>query len=388
MIMYNGQKESAMILCEAILTFRFDRAGYIENTISVESTQAYPYVEDVAAKRALEIAFFILLLSVIIEEINEIREEMRSNGGDLSSTLSKMYLTSVETFLFQMVDLIIIITSVVLIAYWLTFEKDLDHTMLQLEKLRRPDGLATYDDNDNDVWSDFHHEVADIEEGTAGIIHDLRVIKEIGAFYVFFLIARFYKTWTGIPALNTFARTIEVAFFKLLSFLFLSTCLIGMYGGAGVILFGQQMAEFSEFSQAVRYTASIVLTAEADIYDQQTHIDKAFAAIWFWSLILIVFFVLLNTALAILVDAYDVAQKELKSAPKTPLPQVLRHTMEYYVHYAFAIVARQPLPGQLPATGESAASEPVVAETKSEEQVELPVTWLPKDRDPVHEAAA
>ena len=100
--------------------------------------------------------------------------------------------------------------------------------MTQLENLRRPDGLATYDDNDNDHWSEFHHEVAEIEEDTAHIIHDLRVIKEIGAFYVFALIARFYKTWTGIPALNTFARTIEVAFFKLLSFLFLATCLLAM----------------------------------------------------------------------------------------------------------------------------------------------------------------
>ena len=390
MLLYNGQKESAMILCEAILTFRFDRAGYIENTITVESTQAYPYQELPTEKHLLETLFLVLLLSVIVEEVNEIREEKRSNGGNLGAALSKMYLSDVETFLFQMVDLTIIVTSIVLMAYWGIFVEDLSDTMTQLENLRRPDGLATYDDNDNDHWSEFHHEVAEIEEDTAHIIHDLRVIKEIGAFYVFALIARFYKTWTGIPALNTFARTIEVAFFKLLSFLFLATCLLAMYGGAGVVLFGQQMAEFATFEHALRYTASIVLTGEADIYDQQSMIDKTFAAIWFWSLILILFFVLLNTALAILVDAYDVAQKELKSGPKTPLLQVFRHTMEYYIHYALAIVLWKPLPGPGPASGatSSAAGEPLVAETKAEEQVELPVTWVPKDSAPVLEAAA
>ena len=108
------------------LDVRFDRAGYIENTISVESTQAYPYQELPAEKHLSRFAFLVLLLSVIVEEVNEIREEMRSNGGNLSSTLSKMYLSDVETFLFQMVDLIIIVTSIVLMAYWLTFVEDLD----------------------------------------------------------------------------------------------------------------------------------------------------------------------------------------------------------------------------------------------------------------------
>ena len=35
-----------------------------------------------------------------------------------------------------------------------------------------------------------------------------------------------------------------------------------------------------------------------------------------------------------------------------------------------------------------AGSDPLVAETKAEEQVELPVTWVPKDSAPALEAAA
>ena len=158
------------------------------------------YEDEPSYKRFLEVCFFLMILSVIIEEGFEIRQEMRAKG-DLKTALAHMYCSSIEGLLIQLVDLAIIVSSFVLVGYWAAFDKELHHTMDKLDKLRRPDGIATYDDNDNDVWSEFRHEVAHIAHEMERIIYELRTIKEIALFFVFALITRFYKTWAGIPAL-------------------------------------------------------------------------------------------------------------------------------------------------------------------------------------------
>ena len=92
---------------------------------------------------------------------------------------------------------------------------------------------------------------------------------------------------------------------------------LGMYGGAGMVLFGQQMGEFATFDNAVRNTATLFTTGESDIYHQQVAVNKVGAELWQWTLVLIMFFVLTNMMLGILVEAYDSAVKELQQDAET-----------------------------------------------------------------------
>ena len=134
----------------------------------------------------------------------------------------------------------------------------------------------------------------------------------------------------GIPALNGLATTIEIALVRLSGLLIAMFCLLSLFAGAGIIVFGSQMEEFSDFPAALRTTAIVFATADTSTYEHQNQIDPWAATIWHWLLMAVMFFTLMNMVLAVLVDAYTDAMEAMKASPTTSLLEVTRHSLAYY----------------------------------------------------------
>jgi hypothetical protein len=107
-------------------------------------------------------------------------------------------------------------------------------------------------------------------------------------------------------------------------------CLLSLFAGAGIIVFGSQMEEFSDFPAALRTTAIVFATADTGTYEHQNQIDPWAATIWHWLLMAVMFFTLMNMVLAVLVDAYTDAMEAMKASPTTSLLEVTRHSLAYY----------------------------------------------------------
>jgi hypothetical protein len=85
--------------------------------------------------------------------------------------------------------------AILLIYFWADYVLKLDRVTHAISWLERPAGLATYDDNDGDQWSVYHHDIAHIEESVAEAIHDMQVLRELALYFVFSLIFYLFKTW-------------------------------------------------------------------------------------------------------------------------------------------------------------------------------------------------
>ena len=85
------------------------------------------------------------------------------------------------------------------------------------------------------------------------------------------------------------------------------------YGVAGHTLFGAQMAEFAALDRALS-TLMFMLMGQLD-YESMKRVNPTLAGLYFWSFLIIGFFLLLNFIVAVVSDAFTAAGEEQFVAP-------------------------------------------------------------------------
>merc|ERR1712113_1116557 len=119
------------------------------------------------------------------------------------------------------------------------------------------------------------------------------------------------KTWERIPAMAVISATIRSGTKHLLSVLIAVFILASMWAGAGMILFGHQIPEYTRFGTALHKTFKVVLVADHSMLEDMEKIAPAFAVIWHWSLLVVMYIVVLNIVLAILVQSFEEGEANL-----------------------------------------------------------------------------
>ena len=163
-------------------------------------------------------------------------------------------------------------------------------------------------DDDGDAWSVFHHEIAQIEREVGVAIDEMRVIRNIGGINVFFVLVRLLKVWTNIPALRVVAITLANALKRLATFAIIVISLVGIFAGAGYLLFGHILDEFHSFGEACVTTLVTVFSADPGVYAKMRRVDEVAAAIWNLLVFSLFGMTVVNMVLAIIVDAYEDAR--------------------------------------------------------------------------------
>mmetsp|Transcript_8139 Transcript_8139/g.9707 ORF Transcript_8139/g.9707 Transcript_8139/m.9707 type:complete len:107 (+) Transcript_8139:459-779(+) len=85
-----------------------------------------------------------------------------NSNKTISNALYIVYFSH-EDWFGSWLDLSYIFCGIFQCIEWILFVQNLKVVEKHLQGLHRPSGVVAYDDNDADVWSDYHHEIADIE---------------------------------------------------------------------------------------------------------------------------------------------------------------------------------------------------------------------------------
>mmetsp|Transcript_41578 Transcript_41578/g.90628 ORF Transcript_41578/g.90628 Transcript_41578/m.90628 type:complete len:892 (+) Transcript_41578:73-2748(+) len=129
--------------------------------------------------------------------------------------------------------------------------------------------------------------------------------------YTIIIMVRFFQAFQAQPRLamvtNTIARSItDIAHFAIvLVLVFLA------YAVAGMFLFGHRLLEFSELRMAI-HQCFLVMLGSFD-FSEMANEYPVTAALWFWSYMILVSLIMLNMALAIVLDIYSEVKIDAQS---------------------------------------------------------------------------
>jgi hypothetical protein len=148
--------------------------GYITPHLEIETLSLVPYFAHGVLKAILEVLYVLMLLDRMFTLLKEFRARVMSNQGEEGSavlkTLKDVYWNEGSS---NWLDLINIAVGTMLCVEWGLLVMNLRTIEDGLADLHRPSGEVQYDDTDSDVWSVYHHDIADIELTVGDAIHNM-----------------------------------------------------------------------------------------------------------------------------------------------------------------------------------------------------------------------
>ena len=153
--------------------------------MKVETVPINPYFAQREFKVILEFMFVVILVHFLVAEFKEIRaRKARRNslslwaGGGMKAkptwreAIVEHFWTGDEP-LSNVIDMVTIGLGFAICAIWSQIIGQMASAEDGLKNLHRPEGVVEYDDTDHDVWSDYHHEVTDVEHMVLEVMHSM-----------------------------------------------------------------------------------------------------------------------------------------------------------------------------------------------------------------------
>ena len=141
--------------------------GYVEPYADIETLPLSPYFHLGWMKIMFEVFYVMIILYMLGTEMREVYDQRRFIKGKKNRTwknaLIKHYWTD-EGSSGNCIDLVNVGIGIALCVEWLELVRHLRIIEIKMQDLHRPSGEVSYDDNDADVWSHYHHQIAEIEE--------------------------------------------------------------------------------------------------------------------------------------------------------------------------------------------------------------------------------
>jgi len=141
--------------------------------------------------------------------------------------------------------------------------------------------------------------------------------------YAVLCMVRFFEAFEAQPRLAIVSKTIYTSFYSIVHFLIVLFLIFITWASAGMFLFGHRLLEFSMLSSALA-KSFLVMLGSAD-FEELSAEHPTTAAVWYWTYMLLVSLVMLNMALAIVLDVYT----EVK-ADATQLDDILTQSLKVF----------------------------------------------------------
>eukprot|EP00929_Paragymnodinium_shiwhaense_P070508 TRINITY_DN35700_c0_g2_i1.p1 TRINITY_DN35700_c0_g2~~TRINITY_DN35700_c0_g2_i1.p1 ORF type:complete len:695 (+),score=108.04 TRINITY_DN35700_c0_g2_i1:106-2190(+) len=293
------------LICLARLIFTLKRSGYFDVNVHIETVPVAPYAKDMWLKYTLEALYLMFLAFIVHRRGQDLVRHIRSHG------VSKLW-PPTRMSLSQSIDFVNLLVGIVLVGCWIDFLGKCNHFVSLLNALEHPDGSVGHGSDSYDTWNEYHHDVAALEEAAHHMLIDLTLARDVACVTLLTLIVRFFKSWEEIPAMAVISRTCQVAAGHLVSLLIAVFVLVLMWAGAGMVLFGHQISSYTEIWGAIGKTFQIVLVADDSLLGDMNSIAPGFAVVWHWSLLVMMYVVVLNIVLAVLVRSFEEAAAALQ----------------------------------------------------------------------------
>ena len=134
----------------------------------------------------------------------------------------------------------------------------------------------------------------------------------------FLLMLRLVHAFDFQARMGILTRTLSRAVVDLLHFGVLFLMIILMYAALGTILFGHQVGDYIDMAASVQTLLRIVATGDGYSDALVKASSHTIASIFFWSFVVVIFFILMNIFLAIVVDAFVEVKSETKHDETVP----------------------------------------------------------------------
>jgi len=130
----------------------------------------------------------------------------------------------------------------------------------------------------------------------------IMVYRVFICWYTLLISIRFFQAFMAQPRLSIVTKTLQHSLEDIFHFFIVLFLVFLTYAVAGMFLFGHRMLEFSALRMAFHQCFLIMLGSFA--YNELANDYPLTAALWFWTFTILVSLVMLNMALAIVLDIY------------------------------------------------------------------------------------
>lgn len=290
-ITYNGKLDSLTV---TYLNFFFTRAGHIMKQVEPVTIWLHPYGTGQGFCIALDALWALLVLRILLIEI-----------WDMSRYICQLGIVrGMRGYagIWNLVDWLSCGTALVIGLMWL-------NQNLIVNSLATH--LATGDQKVQGSWQDENDILNFFREADDVVQHTLDM-RRFMAFYPMVISGRFFKAFAAQPRLGLVVNTLAQAFTDIYHFGVVFLAVFMGYVVSGMLLFGEELDEFSYFGRSMMSCWRLLL-GDFD-FQELEQVGRAWAACWFWSFTILVLQLMLNMLLAVIMDVYTLVKSNASNS--------------------------------------------------------------------------
>lgn len=293
-IMYTTYNAHQGSLTAMYVILFINRAGHIYKDVEAVTFWIDPYHGTWYAY-ALDAIWLLLVFKILFEEGTDLFKHCKQLGclHGLNAYLD----------IYNVVDWFNIFVSLLIVLMWL----------LQLGRLESLYTLMQKADVDvPGSWTD-EADLADFFDKVHVIAKNAYNFRVIVAMYQFLIASRFFEAFDVQPRLSLVTRTVSTAMVSIIHFGVVFLTIFSIFVVSGMILFGQEVEQFTNMSRAM-HTTFRVLLGDFD-WDSLAVVGRAQSVVWFWMLMWLMNLIMLNMFLGIILDTYSDVKNQIMSQP-------------------------------------------------------------------------
>jgi hypothetical protein len=295
--LYNAHLD---IFSATYLVIVMNRGGHMYKMVEPISTQLTLYRHPLSY--VVDILLAMLMFKIVVDEGREIRRAVKVEGFRAGM---RSYIGPANA-----VDWIGVFYFVFLLFFWFGHVRIVGalRDALAAADINTPGSFTTDGDRD-----DYYDAVDDWVRSDTG----LRVVLAIFPFIIGF---RFFKVFSLQPRLGVVTATLRDATLDIAHFFVVFASIFMVFVTSGMLLFGQEMADFANFGRSLN-TVFRIMMGDFD-WAAMSVVGRQQAGFWFWGFTWLVNLIMLNMLLAIVMDVYTQVKGRIPGDAETMWSQV------------------------------------------------------------------
>jgi len=277
---YNPHED---LITATYINLFLNRGGHIHKIVEPVSFYLHPYHGWWCW--FVDIVWVILILKLFAEESIELMRHWRQLGCVKGT---RVYMGPANA-----VDWVSILYAFVLIFFWALQLNKLAGLKSHVKQHSSYGTLGNFDTDD--ARAEFFSKVD-------SLVVDSHLFRTMLAVYPFVIVSRFFKAFSSQPRLAMVTNTLSKAGVDIIHFGIVFLTVFVIFAVSALILYGQEMDEFANFSRAL-HNVFLALIGDFD-WDAMTRVGRPQSYLWFWSFVWLLNLVMLNMLLAIIMDVY------------------------------------------------------------------------------------
>jgi len=266
--------------------FFFSRGGHIWKRIIPLSTY-FIWFRDLAFDITIDVVWVSCLLWIFCSETFKIWGFFRIGGW---KSVRSDYLR-----VWNILDWTAVGYGAVIIIWFYMVLRRTERINSELLKLAKMD--------DQVERAAYHAQVSVLFDMLEVEVHDSQLFRLFLGCYPVLTMARLFKAFAAQPRLSIVTRTLSKAGADLIHFLLVFISVFLTYVIAGIVLFGREVDNFTNFNRSV-ITSFRAMMGDFD-WDAMMRVGRPEAFTWFFTFMVTIVLLLMNMLLAIVMDSYQ-----------------------------------------------------------------------------------